>query len=295
VAGPGPAELRAIVGRISTPQLGEQITVPDNSKSLYLPPRQFYALVEKNSDEPLVAVTLHGPAANMTKQMETPIAGAMAHPDLVAFSPRGATAVIYSQAGGRLQVVNNLPAQPLVRTQLSLSSVGIPSRIAVSDDAAVVVIGFADGRLLFSLNGASWRLLPISLTPQDWSFAPNAHDLVISDTAQKMIVLLPNVEDAAGTSRVLAQNVQANHLAFTRDGEELVATNSDVGKMWTVQVKAATVTPREGTVHMETLSPLRDGFTFLLSSSPTVSVLRLSTSQGLPEAASLAQTSNEKH
>jgi hypothetical protein len=288
VAGANPAELRAILGRSNAAQMGEPLASPENTKHLYLPPRQFYALVEKTSDEPLAIWALH--AAGAGKQTETAIAGAMPHPDSVSFSPRGNVSVLYSQASGSLQVVDHLPAEPVISRQLSLAGVGTPLHIAISDDAQLLAAAFADGRMMLSVSGAGWRALPMVFMANAWSFLPNTHDLAISDTAQETIALLPKAEDPASSFHILALNMRADSLAVTRDGGELVTADLAAKKIWTIELKDGTVTERAAAANLETLFPLRDGFTFLLSTSPTVSVLRLSGTPGPADNANLALT-----
>jgi DNA-binding beta-propeller fold protein YncE len=273
-AGPEPAELRAIVGKINSPQWGAQMLVPEDAKRLYLSPRQLFALVEKTTNAPLELWVLHAAPAEM-KQVGLVIAGAMPHPDLVAFSPKGRSSVLYSQSGGSLQIVSNLPAQPSIERQLSLSRLGTPSQIAVSDDAKLVVAAFADGRVMSSLSGAEWVASPIAFTPHAWTFLPDTHDLAVSDTTQKMLVLLPKFPDSSASPRVLLQNIQAQRLTVTKGGEQLVAADLAAKQIWMLDVKTGTVSEKLQAASVDTLSSMRDGFTFLLATSPAVSVLRV--------------------
>jgi hypothetical protein len=278
VLGPGPVELFPIVLATKTPQIGEAVSIPDNAKCLYLPPRQQYALIEQNSDNPVAVWSIHRAVTTGTKQDEVAIQGAIAHPDIVSFSPRGDALVLYSQAASILQLVSNLPVQRSVSRQLSLPNSQTPSLISISDDAALVLVEFADGGLMSSLNGSPWRSLPIAFTPLAWSFIPRTHDLAISDPTRKMIALISNVDEASKASRILAQDMQADHLAVTKDGEQLVAANMSTGQTWTINLKGGTVTQNEETTGVSTLISLRDGFTFLLSSSPKLSLLKVSDS-----------------
>jgi DNA-binding beta-propeller fold protein YncE len=290
VLGPEPAALHAILTIAKVPQLGELITPPDNSKRVYVPPRQEYAIVERNSDDPVAVWALHREVTRGLKQELVTIKGAMARPDFVTFSPRGDALVLYSQAAGSLQVVSALPAQPAVTTQLSIPNPGTPFRIAVSDDGSLVAAGLVNGRLVSSWNGAAWRSLPPGLIPQAWLFLPKTHNLAISDIAQKTIVLLPDVEDGSKASRILAQQVQADHLAATKDGEQLVAANLDEGRVWSIDLKTGTIAQSDEIARVEGLTALRDGFTFLLSTTPGLSVMRLSAVRELSDQANHART-----
>src|SRR5690242_11417511 len=97
--GPGPLELNAILGVFGAARLGDPVTAPKTATRLYVATGQQFALVEQNSDAPLSVWDL---AANSGL---TAITGALPHPDLVAFSPRGDSAALYAHESGQSQVV----------------------------------------------------------------------------------------------------------------------------------------------------------------------------------------------
>ena len=68
----GGAELQAVTGKINAPQLGSPVSVPENTKALYLAPRQLFALVEKTSDEPLEIWALRAAATSDLKPAGIP-------------------------------------------------------------------------------------------------------------------------------------------------------------------------------------------------------------------------------
>ncbi len=269
----GGQQLESIAGKSNAPKIGDSVLLPDNTKRVYLPPRQLFALVEKDTGEAMQVWTLS--AAGTMAEAGRDISGVMAHPDLVVFSPRGSAAVLYSQANASVQVIANLPAQPVVKRQVSISGAGMPSAMAVSDDGNFLAAAFADGRMLSASDGGAWNSLPMSVTPNAWAFVPNTHDLVISDVTRKMIVLS---RECSADFRVLQQNVAADRLAFTKGGEELLAGSSTARQLWAIDLKSGNATPAQAAAQLDLLTPLRDGFTFLLATSPAVSVLRFNAS-----------------
>jgi hypothetical protein len=285
LTGPGPAEIRPIFGTAQRPQLGAPAAVPTSAQKLYLPPRQQYVLLEQSAAEPLAVWALHRAIAHNENPEPIALPGVMAHPDLVVFSPRGDAAALYSQAAATLQIITHLPAEPSTGRQISMAALGTPSQLAITDDGALVVAALADQRLVFSFGGATWQPLTTAYTPQAWTFVPNTHDLAISDMAQKTIVLLSNLSETSKMVRVLSPDVAADRLAVTKSGDQLVAANSIAGQVWTIDLKTAALTPRDGFAKVDTLSSLRDGLTFLLSASPSISVLKLA---ALPESQDLA-------
>ncbi len=274
----GTAALYPIFGTANRPLLAAQVAIPGGAARLYLPPRQQYVLVERSAAEPLSVWALHRAIARNEAVEPIALKGAMAHPDLVVFSPRGDAAVLYSQATASLQVITHLPAEPSLARETSVASLGTPAQLAISDDGAVIVAGLTDHRLALSMNGAAWQPLVIGYTPQAWTFISKTHDLVISDTAQKTIVLFSNLSEASLAFRVLSQGVAADRLAVTKDGVQLVAANMKAGQIWTLDVKTAALIPQNEFAKLDTLASLRDGFTFLLSSSPSLSLLKLAAS-----------------
>jgi len=267
VAGPGPLDLREIVGTSKAAQLGEKLAVPSDVKRLLVPPREHYLLLENVAAEPL-AVWLPSKGA-----VGAAIAGAMAHPDVAVFSARGEAVVLYVKSGGRLQVVSGLPGQPVVAAQPEIARLGEAVNFAVSDDGAVVVGEFAGGDALFSIRGAGWRRLPAAYGALGMAFVPNTHNLLVSDSAQPNLTIVEIGQDEQ-PARFLLDGIKADRLAFTKEGGQLLAASSSQGKLWTVDLQTATVEATSSGV-IGALLPLRDGHTFLLSPAPALSLLNV--------------------
>src|SRR5690348_11180365 len=98
--GPGPLELSAILGVFGAARLGDPVAAPKTASRLYVSTGQQYALVEQNSDAPL---SVWDPAAENGGL--TAIPGALPHPDLVTFSPRGDSVALYAREFGQIQVI----------------------------------------------------------------------------------------------------------------------------------------------------------------------------------------------
>ena len=64
-----------------------------------------------------------------------------------------------------------------------------------------------------------------------------------------------------------------------------MGANSVSGQVWTIDLKTGTVTPREEVARAGALPLLRDGFTFLLSTSPSLGMLKLGVTPDLRDAA----------
>lgn len=261
IAGPGPLELRPIEGTLKGAQLGADVALPAATKRFFVPPREHYVLLESSATDSL---SVWSPAKGSVTNT-----GALTHPDVVAFSGRGEAAVLYARTSDCLQVISGLPAEPKVASLQGLGQLGGAASFAVSDDGAVVVVMLGDGTALTSSGAEGWQRLPNAFGARALLFVPNTHNLVISDPAQQTLTLLPSL----GSTRILAQGIQADRLAFTKEGDVLLAASSAQGKLWTVDLK--TMQPAQvSSATIDTLLPLRDGHTFLLS-SPGLSLLTL--------------------
>jgi len=261
--GPGPNEVFPLFTSAKTVKLGEALPSPAGTERLYLPPRQQYALAEQHSSDP-VAVW------SMRTQDLIAIPGALSHPDSVTFSPRGDSALFYSQASASLQVVTHLPAEPAIARNLKLPFSAF-EKLAVSDDGEVVVASLPAGRLVF----ASGAPVQTSFSAQALSFIPKTHNLAIVDAAQKIVVELSNIESSGAAYRILAQDVDADQLLCTRGGEQIVAASLSRGEIWTIDLKTSQLSQNQESGSISTLLSLRDGYTFLLSQPAGLSLMKL--------------------
>jgi sugar lactone lactonase YvrE len=178
--------------------------------------------------------------------------------------------LLFSQTSATLQVVNHLPAEPAITKTLSLPSDATPN-ITVSDDGELIALARTDGTVLLS-SAEKWTTLPTAFTANALAFIAKTHDLALSDTAQKTILIFP---DATKNYRVVAQDIQADYLATTRGGEQLIAANRSQGHIWTIDLKTLQVSQKDVMTNLQGLSALRDGYTFLLSNSEGLALMSL--------------------
>jgi hypothetical protein len=261
LVGPGPLDLRAITGTGKAARLGGPVALPSGVKHLFAPPREHYVLLESSGAEPL-AVWL--PAKGDAEG--TPVSKAMPHPDAVCFSARGEAAVVYAKSIDRLQVISGLPGEPSVALEPGIVKFGEAASFAVSDDGGVVVAMLGDGTAISSLRGSEWQRLPAAYGASALLFVSHTHNLVVSDAGQQTLRLVSNIGEETQGAVMVAQSVSADRLAFTKEGDVLLAASLPQGRLWTVDLK--TMTPGAVAVPaIEMLLPLRDGHTFLLSPS----------------------------
>ncbi|HEY6989013.1 MAG TPA: WD40 repeat domain-containing protein [Bryobacteraceae bacterium] len=274
--GPGPLELSAIFGVFGAARLGDPIAAPKAAIRLYVSTGQQYALVEQSSDAPLA---VWDPTAQ-TGEL-TAIPGALPHPDLLTFSPRGDSAALYARESGQIQVISGMPNQPVVRKSPPLLSPSAASMMAVSDDANVVIVRDSAGNVLISNDGKNWQAFSGAYSPLAWTFVPKTHDLIVGDKQENAIFLL---EQAGSNSAriILSENALPDHISVTRDGQTLVALDSKRGILWTIDLKRRIASGGTAAANLHSLSILRGVNTFLASSQDaSVTLLRVSEAAGV--------------
>ena len=192
LTGPGPLDLRMLIGTAQSARLGGTVALPKGVKRFFLPPREHYLLLESAANDAVAVWSLTKGASN-----GTPIPGALPHPDVVTFSARGDAFVIYNIGSDLLQVISGLPAEPSVATLPALERSVEAASFALTDDGTLVAAQLTDGTVLTSARGASWQRLPLAYGARALLFASRTHNLVVSDTSQHTVSLITNVDDDA--------------------------------------------------------------------------------------------------
>ena len=141
-------------------------------------------------------------------------------PYSVAFSPSGSSAALYG--GNRVQLVSGLPNAPVLGGSIDLTAAGLPSALALSDDARALLVSVNNSIRFFESYADMGKLIdtaPGALV----AFAGGGHDAAVAD-ASAGVVLFHDLA-GAGTSQVIAapdQNGAAfSALAFSADGKAL--------------------------------------------------------------------------
>jgi len=260
VTGPGPLDLRMLVGTGKGAQVGGFVTLPSGVNRLFVPPREHYLLLAKTG----APIAVWQPQTAGTDG--TPLTAVVGNPDKVIFSARGDAAVLTTKNGDFLQVIAGLPAEPVVSAQTPIGKGSEALRFAVSDDGQVLVASLTDGSAVVSVQGGEWQRLPAAYGAQALLFVARTHSLVVSDAGQQTLTLVTNMAESTQTARILAHNISADRLAMTREGDVLVAASTEQGKVWMVDLKTMTAGPAASSL-IDTLLPLRDGHTFMLSAA----------------------------
>ncbi len=280
IAGYIPGDRQALTSVAITgigPVLCGAVMPPPATTRLYLPPRQMYALVESSLDNPIAVWQMHVSAIAALANEAVAIDGALAHPDMVIFSALGDSALLYSAALGKLQLIRSIPSNAYATDMPSID--GSPLLLAVSDDAAVIVALLNDGRVVSSWNRGPWNPIDLAGTPSTLLFMPHTHDLIISDATDMTVTVLPLSSDVAEPPRLLLQNKRVDELAASKTGE-LLAANTSSGDISVICVKTGVSVSRDQAGPIHALLELRDGVTFLVSTNQGWSVLKIAATPG---------------
>jgi hypothetical protein len=177
--GPAAAQLQPILGIPGAARLGNPISLPQSVTQLYVAPGQNFALAAQGVANGVALVLLRVNGVMQTNLTLTPLPGALAKPDLVAFSPSGQSAALYSQAAGVVQLFSGLPASPQKSQQIS--GIEAAELLAVSDDAQAVLISDGVGNAYALAQGQA--PVPIYHTEiiSALAFFPQSHDAILCD------------------------------------------------------------------------------------------------------------------
>jgi hypothetical protein len=231
VPGSAPWQLQPILGIPGAARLGAPLSLPNTITLLSVAPGQSYAVAIEGPNDPASLAVLRINGVLRTAPVLTPLAGALAHPDLVAFSPTGQSLALYSQHANQVQVFTGLPASPRIASQIS--NIDSAVKLAVSDDAQVILIADAAGNVepLAQAGPAT----PLYHAPQiaALAFLPHSHDAIVCDPSAATAVLLQG-----GTSlKILpspATECQAQAAAGTADGNTILIACPAQHLIWSV-------------------------------------------------------------
>jgi len=125
---------------------------PLNATLVEISPAQDYALAVLADSGSAAVVTLDGSGSP-----PVPLAGAMSGVSLIAISPTGTTALLFSAGSGAAQIFTGLPQSPSLARQLDWSALpGNVTALAVDDagDLALVVAQVGNA-VLYAVSGGS--------------------------------------------------------------------------------------------------------------------------------------------
>jgi hypothetical protein len=238
VPGWNPTELQPILGVPGAARLGNPISLPNSVTQTFLAPGHWYALAAQGTSAPIAIVRLRGTAGIEQHPALTPLASAMAHPDLVAFSPGGAVAALYSQQSGRLQVFAGLPDSPRLASDISnIEVAGIARALAISDDAQALLIADASGEVYTLSPNQALVSIYHSTQVSALAFASQSHDAIVCDPVLGSAAALHLLAANAGVQTLQPPSTdgcQPQAAASTADGSTILIACPAQHLIWSV-------------------------------------------------------------
>jgi len=223
ISGQAPAQLQPILGIPGSARLGSPLLLPSTVSGIHIAPGHAYALLQQGPSNPVSMVLLQGIAVQSQNVQLTPIPGTIGQIDLVAFSPIGTSAAIYSRETNQLQVLTGLPSSP--RLFLNLSNValaGAAQKLAVSDDAQAVLISDSAGSV-YSVSQNGSTAVHHSPDISALAFVTRSHDSIICDRSVNTIALLrDSIATPFALGPAMKDTCQPEGAASTADGKTLL-------------------------------------------------------------------------
>jgi hypothetical protein len=232
-----------ILGIPGASALGDRLKVNQGFRNAVLSPKQNYAIAVAETTGEVVLVRLDGASITVT-----PLGGARPGGDVLAISPTGTAAGVYSQSSGILQLIGQLPNVGQTVYEINTSNFsGRLIDVAVSDDGTAALVSAAEGATtgLWFVNsgGALWRLP--SASPSAIAFFANRHDGIVGDDTAREVFLLLGLDDAASRVPLVTFNNSIagfSGVAASEDGRRVFIAGRASRTVAVVDVQTRTAT-----------------------------------------------------
>jgi hypothetical protein len=196
--------LRPILGLPGAAIVGGVLELGSELAQGWISPRQEYALARFKEGAELVLVNLDRDQISVE-----PLAGAMPGVDLVALSPRGASAFLYDREARRMQLITGLPQSPSVVAEVDISK--LPDSVgamAVSDDAGAALFFVSEGESggVYSITaGGGLKWVGAAQEVSAIAFLTDLHDALIADGRASAVLLIRDVVGSADKTVLVAE------------------------------------------------------------------------------------------
>jgi DNA-binding beta-propeller fold protein YncE len=271
-----------IIGVPGASVLGNPLELEADISDAIISPTQDFAIAVQKEDRRAVVISLASGSIAFTS-----IPGTQVGADLIAISPTGSAAAIFSEDSRIIRVVGHLPQAPVVMHEFDAS--GIPGRgtgIAISDDGATSLIRFVDDEsvTLWMVDSTrAWRI-PAD-RPSASAFFPNNHDAVVADDATQSVFLVMDAGATATQLRLTSAPEGINgfsSVAVSADGRQIFLTDDESATLLIVDVETRTSKSVSCQCRPTGLSPLRGKSVYGLTRASRDPVAVLDASSGEP-------------
>jgi hypothetical protein len=184
------SELRTILGIPGASRLSGPLALPSGVTNVIFAPGQQCALAEQANGAPIGVIAF--PAANPGPLVEIP--NAIAHSDVVAFSPSGGNAAVYSVSEQRLQVITGLLSTPHVAREIAFGALpDVVQLLAIADDGITLLEGTVNNDVYILAEASGPQLIYSAESLGGMAFTPGSRDALVFDPSSGTLSLLQNV------------------------------------------------------------------------------------------------------
>ncbi len=192
--------LRPLSGIPGAAVLGAPLDSGGPVRRAYVAPQQNYAIALTDSGAVIVRFV-----SGTDPAVVTPLGVDSAAAGLVALSPNGAAAALYSANEALIRIVTGLPGAPVLARGVPVGAVSGSIRLlAISNDAAVLIAVTHDNSdstssdaVVVVDNDGNAQNLTNSTHVSALQFASDAHDLLLTDDADDTLSIIRGLPDAA--------------------------------------------------------------------------------------------------
>jgi len=256
------SELRPILGLPGASLFGRPMSLPAGVTGIYVAPRQNYALLAGRVVGSIGLMTFQGAEEGRVAA----ICGAISRPDLIAFSPSGNSAVLYSRDAEQLQVLTGLPSAPHLARVVASSELPDELRfLAIADDGSTLLEGTVRSAIYLLPEGGSPKLLYSAADLGGMVFTPRTSNVLVFDRGAGTLFLLQEVGSASSYVPIAEglTGVAGNALLQVNGGSAvLVGTNTS--SAWQIDLASLEVQSTRLPVTPHMLQPLQTSGKFLL-------------------------------
>jgi len=273
-----------IIGIPGASLLGHRLVLGTEIQGAVISPRQDYLIAIRVEDgQPILSRLTSEP------HEPSPIAGTRHGQTAIGISPAGPAAALFDSDSKVLQVLRGFPAAPEIAFEFDASTISGAGRLtalAVSDDASIALLGFADsgGDSLWVVNAAGSRFIS-SDHASSIAFILNSHDAVVSDAIAGEAFLLRRADDIPARMLLVSPSDGVEGLAgiaVSDDGRFVVVAGAASGTVGIVDLERSIHTVVSCNCRPSGVYRMTGTAVFRLNEPPDAIVTILDLSSGKP-------------
>lgn len=253
-------ELRAITGVPGSYLFSDPLPLPDGSTGIHLAPGQDFAILERGDTGPAL-LFLSGGAVDHVADLP----GAMPSADWAAFSSTSASALLYSAANSRLQLLTGLPSSPVLALDLDTSAFPEqPLNAALSDDGTLVLLASAHSLYRMPRDGPPQLLLSAGAIVS-LAVLRNGADVAVADRTTASIQIVRNAATAPAADTLASGLSGIGRIYPSSDGAALFVARPGAKAVSSIDLATGAIQSVSSPTAPVALAPLRNRDTFLTS------------------------------